>query len=123
MRLEAFEDGLAVMQRTDRRRHFQGPVGHDTRLLPLSVPIVGTKHVIAEDRSEGTVLEVDFAQSGVLNTRNSESYFGGFQVVTSRDIFEQAFNLPGLREIAQGVGNTAVSRTPDYESSDHIANA
>jgi hypothetical protein len=54
----------------------------------VSVPIIGAKHVIAEDGSEGKVLEVDSAKPGVLNTLDRESYFGGFQVVTSHDIFD-----------------------------------
>ena len=95
MRFEALEAGLAVMQRADRRRHFQGPIGHDAGFFPISIAVVSTKHVIAEDGSEGKVFEVDSAQPRVLHTLNRESYFSGFQVVTSRDIFEQALICQG----------------------------
>jgi hypothetical protein len=89
----------------------------------LFVPIIGAKHVIAEDGSERKVVEVDSTQAGLLNPLNRKSYFGGFQVVTSRESFRMSLRLTRLREIAQRVRDTAVSGSPEYEASHHIANA
>jgi hypothetical protein len=64
------------MQGADRGWYFERPVGHDARFFPVLVPVFSTKHVIAEDRSEGKFSEVDSGQARLLNTLNGKSCFG-----------------------------------------------
>ena len=43
--------------------HRQIAVGHDVKILPFAIPVVGKKHVICKYFPEGKIIKIDLLQS------------------------------------------------------------
>ena len=72
MRLETFEDCLAVMERSQRRRKRNRAEGNDLRLLPGARFPIGDEHVIAEGGSEFRILAERFGETGLGYARDGD---------------------------------------------------
>src|SRR6266446_7538880 len=64
MRLESFEDGLTVMERSQRGRKRDWAEGNDLRLFPGTRLPIGDEHVIAEGGAELGILAQGFREAG-----------------------------------------------------------
>src|SRR6266566_4531098 len=65
MRFEALEDGLAIMEGSQRGRKRDGAEGNDLRLLPGARFPIGDEHVVAESRAELGVFAERFRETGL----------------------------------------------------------
>src|SRR4029077_5427542 len=74
MRFEAFKDGLAVVEGSQRGRKRDRAEGHDLRLLPRARFPVGDEHVVAERGAEFGVLAQRFGETGLRNAGDGDRY-------------------------------------------------
>ncbi len=72
MRLEAFEDGLTVVERSECRRKRDRAEGNDLRLLPRSSLPIGDEHMVAEGGAEFGIFAQRFREPGLWNASNRD---------------------------------------------------
>ena len=72
MRLEALENGLAIMEGSQRGRKRNRAEGNDLRMLPGARFPIGDEHVVAEGGAEFGIFAKRFREPGLRNAGDGD---------------------------------------------------